>query len=163
MTWFLKCNINFYIRIELNYDCINTGEASNVTELNTQQNRYLVNDDIFPSKKQLQQNNDNPSHYQWTTQCDIELMDWATEIPSDWQVGGKCSAYLFGNGIHGELANTQLVKSAKPSLVQSFEVAHQIECGVDCTFVIHANGSNVSSCGNGTSGRLGNPEGSNDN
>ena len=92
--------------------------------------------------------------YEWDNQCDIELMQWATESPSDWQVGGKCSAYLFGNANHGQLANSG-TKCAKPSLVPSFEIAHQIECGVDCTFVIHANGSNVSSCGNGTSGRLG--------
>ena len=92
--------------------------------------------------------------YEWNNQCDIELMQWATESPSDWQLGGKCSAYLFGNGNHGELANAGTL-CAKPSVVTSFEVAHQIECGVDCTFVIHANGSNVSSCGNGTSGRLG--------
>ena len=81
-------------------------------------------------------------------------MQWATESPTDWQVGGKCSAYLFGDGFHGQLANAG-IRCAKPSLAPSFEIAHQIECGVDCTFVIHANGSNVSSCGNGTSGRLG--------
>ena len=41
----------------------------------------------------------------WTYEEDVQLMQWATEAPSDWQVGGKCSAYLFGNGRSGQLAD----------------------------------------------------------
>ena len=37
----------------------------------------------------------------------------------------------------------------------SFEIAHQIECGVNCTFAVHANGTSISSCGEGTNGKLG--------
>jgi hypothetical protein len=41
----------------------------------------------------------------WTVESDVDLMQWATEIPSDWQLSGKCSAYLFGCSGHGELAD----------------------------------------------------------
>ena len=41
----------------------------------------------------------------WTIESDVDLMQWATEIPSDWQLSGKCSAYLFGCSGHGELAD----------------------------------------------------------
>ena len=37
---------------------------------------------------------------------------------------------------------------------KSFEIAQQIICGENCTFVIHSNGA-VSACGEGSNGRLG--------
>ena len=37
---------------------------------------------------------------------------------------------------------------------KSFEIAQQIFCGENCTFVLHANGA-VSACGEGSNGRLG--------
>ncbi len=37
---------------------------------------------------------------------------------------------------------------------KSFEIAQQIICGENCTFVLHANGA-VSACGEGSNGRLG--------
>ena len=42
---------------------------------------------------------------QWSLRADVELMQWATECASDWQVGGKCNAYLFGTGRNGQLAD----------------------------------------------------------
>lgn len=41
----------------------------------------------------------------WNVESDLELMQWAVEVPSDWQVGGKCTAYLMGDGRHGQLAD----------------------------------------------------------
>jgi hypothetical protein len=32
-------------------------------------------------------------------------MQWATEVPADWQLSGKCAAYMFGCSEHGELAD----------------------------------------------------------
>ena len=37
---------------------------------------------------------------------------------------------------------------------KSFEIAQQIICGENCSFVIHSNGA-VSACGEGSNGRLG--------
>ncbi len=34
---------------------------------------------------------------------DSQLMMWATQQPQDWQFGGKCEVYMFGNGRHGQL------------------------------------------------------------
>ena len=45
------------------------------------------------------------SEPRWTLDSDVDLMQWATEIPSDWQLSGKCSAFLFGCSGHGELAD----------------------------------------------------------
>jgi hypothetical protein len=48
---------------------------------------------------------DRSSAPRFTVDSDVDLMQWATEIPSDWQLSGKCSAYLFGCSAHGELAD----------------------------------------------------------
>jgi hypothetical protein len=40
----------------------------------------------------------------WRLEADQELMTWATQQPEDWQIGGKCQAYLWGSGRHGQLA-----------------------------------------------------------
>lgn len=42
----------------------------------------------------------------WSLEADVQLMAWVTQIPQDWQVGGKCQAYLWGSGRHGQLAET---------------------------------------------------------
>ena len=90
----------------------------------------------------------------WANECDIQLMQWASEVPTDWQLGGKCSAYLYGDNRYGQLADAGALE-LMPKFAPSFEIAHQIECGVNCTFVIHANGSSISSCGEGSNGKLG--------
>ena len=48
---------------------------------------------------------DRSSDPKFSVESDVDLMQWATEIPSDWQLSGKCSAYLFGCSAHGELAD----------------------------------------------------------
>jgi hypothetical protein len=40
----------------------------------------------------------------WSLEADHEIMTWATQQPEDWQIGGKCQAYLWGSGRHGQLA-----------------------------------------------------------
>lgn len=39
----------------------------------------------------------------WTHQMDTQIMSWATQYPQDWQLGGKCEAYLWGSGRQGQL------------------------------------------------------------
>ena len=57
---------------------------------------------IFNENSEISDRASNP---QFTIESDVDLMQWATEIPSDWQLSGKCSAYLFGCSAHGELAD----------------------------------------------------------
>jgi len=42
----------------------------------------------------------------WDLKVDEEIMRWATQRPEDWQHGGKCDAYLWGGGRHGQLCET---------------------------------------------------------
>jgi E3 ubiquitin-protein ligase HERC1 len=89
----------------------------------------------------------------WKVEEDIQLMEWASERPLDWQVGGQCSAFLLGRNKEGQLADAGL-DGQRPREAKSFAEAQQVICGKNCTFVIHSNGD-VSSCGEGTNGRLG--------
>ena len=40
----------------------------------------------------------------WRLEADRDIMLWTTTYPQDWQVGGKCDAYFWGNGRHGQLS-----------------------------------------------------------
>ncbi|XP_075226553.1 putative E3 ubiquitin-protein ligase HERC1 isoform X4 [Lycorma delicatula] len=89
----------------------------------------------------------------WSLKADSQIIKWVTQMPHDWQIGGKCEAYLWGNGRHGQLAEAG-VSCSVPTLTESFSTAQQIVCGQNCTFVLQANGT-VLSCGEGNYGRLG--------
>ncbi|ODM97024.1 putative E3 ubiquitin-protein ligase HERC1 [Orchesella cincta] len=92
----------------------------------------------------------------WNLDMDTEVMAWATQQPHDWQFGGKCDVYMFGNGRHVQLGESDLMgrQMATPRLSPTFCGAQQIVCGQNCTFLIHANGT-VESIGEGSYGRLG--------
>nr|CAD7425857.1 unnamed protein product [Timema monikensis] len=89
----------------------------------------------------------------WSLKADEQIIMWATQQPHDWQVGGKCQAYLWGSGRHGQLAEAGR-SCLIPVLAESFSGAQQILCGQNCTFVIQSNGT-VLACGEGSYGRLG--------
>ncbi|XP_065224595.1 probable E3 ubiquitin-protein ligase HERC1 isoform X2 [Planococcus citri] len=89
----------------------------------------------------------------WRLEADRDIMLWTTTYPQDWQVGGKCDAYFWGNGRHGQLSEGGY-SSPTPILVESFHTAQQIVCGNNCTFALLSNGT-VLSCGEGSYGRLG--------
>ncbi|KAK9884642.1 hypothetical protein WA026_007479 [Henosepilachna vigintioctopunctata] len=89
----------------------------------------------------------------WTIKQDEQIMQWVTQRPQDWQIGGKCEAYMWGSDRHGQLAEMGYNASV-PTLVESFSVARKIVCGQSCTFVIQGNGT-VLACGEGSYGRLG--------
>ena len=42
----------------------------------------------------------------WSLKADEQIMNWSTQQPHDWQIGGKCHAYLWGSGRHGQLGET---------------------------------------------------------
>ncbi|XP_060527187.1 probable E3 ubiquitin-protein ligase HERC1 [Cylas formicarius] len=89
----------------------------------------------------------------WTMKQDEQIVQWAAQRPQDWEIGGKCKAYLWGSDRHGQLAELGYSASA-PAFVDSFSVARKIVCGQNCTFVILTNGT-VMACGEGSYGRLG--------
>nr|CAD7438539.1 unnamed protein product [Timema bartmani] len=89
----------------------------------------------------------------WSLKADEQIIMWATQQPHDWQVGGKCQAYLWGSGRQGQLAEAGR-SCLIPVLAESFSGAQQILCGQNCTFVIQSNGT-VLACGEGSYGRLG--------
>lgn len=80
-------------------------------------------------------------------------MQWVSQRPQDWQIGGKCQAYMWGSDRHGQLAELGYSASV-PVQVESFSIARKIICGQNCTFVIQSNGT-VLACGEGSYGRLG--------
>lgn len=88
----------------------------------------------------------------WTMEQDKQIIHWVTNRPEDWQIGGKCTAYLWGSDRHGQLAELGYSVST-PTPIDSFSVAKKILCGQNCTFVL-SNGS-VLACGEGSYGRLG--------
>lgn len=90
---------------------------------------------------------------EWKLSTDGEIMHWATQKPEDWQIGGKCEAYMWGYERHGQLCDGGRVVLT-PVNVPAYSVAQQIICGQNCTFVIQANGT-VLACGEGSYGRLG--------
>ncbi|CAH0559022.1 unnamed protein product [Brassicogethes aeneus] len=89
----------------------------------------------------------------WTLKQDEQLIQWVTQRPEDWQIGGKCKTYMWGSDRHGQLAELGY-SSSVPMNVESFSIAKKIICGKNCTFVIQANGT-VMACGEGIYGRLG--------
>ncbi|XP_030752542.1 probable E3 ubiquitin-protein ligase HERC1 [Sitophilus oryzae] len=89
----------------------------------------------------------------WTLKQDEQIMEWSSQRPQDWEIGGKCRAFLWGSDRHGQLAELGYSASA-PAIVESFSVARKIVCGQNCTFVILTNGA-VMACGEGSYGRLG--------
>jgi E3 ubiquitin-protein ligase HERC1 len=42
----------------------------------------------------------------WSLEMDSQVMMWATQKPHDWQFGGKCDVYMWGNGRHGQLGES---------------------------------------------------------
>lgn len=88
----------------------------------------------------------------WTIEQDKQIIHWVTNRPEDWQIGGKCTAYLWGSDRHGQLAELGYSVST-PTPVESFSISKKILCGQNCTFVL-SNGS-VLACGEGSYGRLG--------
>ncbi|XP_052100156.1 probable E3 ubiquitin-protein ligase HERC1 isoform X2 [Mytilus californianus] len=89
----------------------------------------------------------------WDLNMDTQIMVWAMQRPEDWQLGGKCEAYLWGNGRHGQICEGGRA-SFVPTKVPTFSCAQQIICGQNCTFVVQSSGT-VLACGEGSYGRLG--------
>ena len=68
---------------------------------------------------------------------DEQIMTWATQRPEDWQLGGRCDAYLWGSGRHGQLCEcgrSVLTATQAPS----FSVAQQVNIiTTHCAMIFH--------------------------
>ncbi|XP_041374032.1 probable E3 ubiquitin-protein ligase HERC1 isoform X2 [Gigantopelta aegis] len=120
----------------------------------------LTNHSSFPATfstlnkdEAVQVHGEGYDNSKWDLLKDSQIMSWATNHPEDWQVGGRCQAYLMGTGRHGQLCEGGRT-SLTPVHVSSFYCAQQIICGLNCTFAIQVNGT-VMACGEGSYGRLG--------
>ena len=56
---------------------------------------------------------------------DGQIMSWATERPEDWQLGGKCEAFFWGSGRHGQMCEGGR-GSNLPKKVESFSCSQQV-------------------------------------
>ena len=52
-------------------------------------------------------------------------MTWVSQHPEDWQLGGKCDAFLWGGGRHGQMCEGGR-SSLIPMHVPSFSTAQQV-------------------------------------
>ena len=41
----------------------------------------------------------------WSLKADCQMMTWYIQQPTDWQVGGRCEAYMWGSGRQGQLGD----------------------------------------------------------
>lgn len=55
-------------------------------------------------------------------------MTWASQKPEDWQIGGKCEAYMWGYERHGQLSDTGRVVLS-PVNIPAYSVAQQVSGG----------------------------------
>ncbi len=61
----------------------------------------------------------------WDLTMDEQILQWASQHPEDWQIGGKCEVYMWGGGRHGQLGESgRSVMS--PHLTSSFCCAQQV-------------------------------------
>lgn len=61
---------------------------------------------LFPPTDDKEEVSVALNNSRWDVEQDAALMSWATQQPADWQVGGRCSVYMWGSGRHGQLAET---------------------------------------------------------
>ena len=81
---------------------------------------------ILPSEFNSFQDN----HF-WTVSMDEQVMQWVTQRPEDWRVGGKCESFLWGGGRHGQLCEAGRMV-ATPTHTPSFACAQQVRAGEFC-------------------------------
>ena len=66
----------------------------------------------------------------WSLDIDSEIMNWASQNPEDWQIGGKCEAYMWGYERHGQLCEGGRVVLT-PKNVMSYSIAQQVNSKLD--------------------------------
>jgi len=56
---------------------------------------------------------------------DEQIMSWAVQRPEDWQLGGRCEAFMWGGGRIGQLGEAGR-NVLNPTAAQSFSCAQQV-------------------------------------
>jgi len=56
---------------------------------------------------------------------DEQIMTWAVQRPEDWQLGGRCEAFMWGGGRIGQLGEAGCTVLT-PTAAQSFSCAQQV-------------------------------------
>jgi len=56
---------------------------------------------------------------------DEQIMSWAVQRPEDWQLGGRCEAFMWGGGRIGQLGEAGR-NVLVPTAAQSFSCAQQV-------------------------------------
>ncbi|XP_048583459.1 probable E3 ubiquitin-protein ligase HERC1 isoform X5 [Nematostella vectensis] len=130
--------------------CVAVHAADALTFRERFQKNFLVPNEEKISEDEPFQPLDNSS---WSLTMDEQVMAWAMRRPEDWETGGKCDAYLWGGGRHGQLAESGRGVNV-PTVTKSLASAQQVVCGQNCTFVVQVNGT-ILACGEGSYGRLG--------
>ena len=62
---------------------------------------------------------------QWSVTMDVQIMSWAMQHPEDWQIGGKCEAYMWGSGRQGQICEGGRAAFV-PTKVLSFSCSQQV-------------------------------------
>ena len=68
----------------------------------------------------------------WDLRMDEQIMSWAVQRPEDWQLGGRCEAFMWGGGRIGQLGEAGRAVLI-PTAAQSFSCAQQV---VSCARLI---------------------------
>jgi len=61
----------------------------------------------------------------WDLRMDEQIMSWAVQRPEDWQLGGRCEAFMWGGGRIGQLGEAGR-NVLTPTAAQSFSCAQQV-------------------------------------
>ena len=61
----------------------------------------------------------------WDLRMDEQIMSWAVQRPEDWQLGGRCEAFMWGGGRIGQLGEAGRTVLT-PTAAQSFACAQQV-------------------------------------
>jgi len=65
---------------------------------------------------------------------DEQIMSWAVQRPEDWQLGGRCEAFMWGGGRIGQLGEAGRTVLS-PTVAQSFCCAQQVRCNHLLSFI----------------------------
>ena len=71
----------------------------------------------------------------WDLRMDEQIMSWAVQRPEDWQLGGRCEAFMWGGGRIGQLGEAGRTVLT-PTTAQSFSCAQQVTASSVACFIL---------------------------
>ena len=61
----------------------------------------------------------------WDLTKDTQIILWSQQRPEDWQLGGRCEAFMWGSGRHGQMCEGGRALFV-PTKVNSFTCAQKV-------------------------------------